>query len=145
MLVYLLVGLGVGLGLGYLTRRYLARQYAESAEAKAERILEDAKIKQKDFLIQAKDKAIKIIDEAKKEENERRREINALQGRLEKRETLFDQKLLEADTPNKSAIKITAVKTDKAYKIKLPLGRYFGSVNARRIQAAKIISTTILK
>jgi len=128
MLVYLLVGLGVGLGLGYLTRRYLARQYAESAEAKAERILEDAKIKQKDFLIQAKDKAIKIIDEAKKEESERRREINALQSRLEKRETLFDQKLLEfedkkqqlmdkAERVDKIKLEIEAVKEEQMQKL----------------------------
>ena len=83
----LFIGLGVGLGIGYLVRRTLARRYAESAESKAQRILEEARNKQKDFLIKAKDKAINIIDEAKREENERRKEILALQKRLEKRES----------------------------------------------------------
>ncbi len=95
MFIYLIAGLSIGLGFGYLIRRSLARRYAESAEARAQKILEEAKNKQKDFLIKAKDKALNIIDEAKKEEKERRREILTLQKRLEKRESLFDQKLLE--------------------------------------------------
>ncbi len=95
MLINLIIGLCIGLGIGYLIRRSLARRYAESAEVKAQKILEGAKNKQKDLLIQAKDKAIKIIDEAKKEERERRKEILSLQKRLEKRESLFDQKLME--------------------------------------------------
>jgi len=91
----LFIGLAIGLGLGYLVRRSLARRYAESAESKAQKMVEEAKIKQKDFLIKAKDKAISIIDEAKKDENDRRREMLALQKRLEKRESLFDDKLLD--------------------------------------------------
>ena len=45
--------------------------------------------------MQAKDKALQIIDEAKKEEESRRKDFVASQKRLEKRESLFDQKLLE--------------------------------------------------
>ena len=95
MFLYLIVGLVVGLGLGYLTRRYLVRRYAESAEARATKLLADAKDKEKDFLLAAKEKALKIIDEAKHDENERRKEVLEMQKRLEKREALFDQKLLE--------------------------------------------------
>jgi len=95
MLIYLFIGLAIGLGAGYLVRRSLAKRYAESAEARAQKILEDARNKQKDFLIKAKDKAISILDEAKKEEADRRKEISSHQKRLEKRESLFDQKLLD--------------------------------------------------
>jgi ribonucrease Y len=95
MLFYALFGLCLGLGIGYLARRFLVRRYAETAEARALKILEDAKNKERDLFIQAKDKAIKIIDEAKHEESERRKEILEIQRRLEKRESLFDQKLLE--------------------------------------------------
>lgn len=110
MILYLIIGLAVGLGGGYLTRRYLARQYAESAETRAEKILEETKNKQRDLLIDAKDKALRIIDEAKKEEQERRKEISSLQNRLEKRESLFDQKLLEFEDKKQQLL-------DKAEKI----------------------------
>ncbi|MDD5290099.1 MAG: ribonuclease Y [Patescibacteria group bacterium] len=95
MFLSTLIGLIVGLGIGYLVRRYMVKRYAESAEARAMKILEEAKNKEKDFLLAAKEKAIKIIDESKREESERRKEILEIQRRLEKREALFDQKLLE--------------------------------------------------
>ena len=44
--------------------------------------------------LQAKDKAIGIIDVAKREEREMRSELQNIQRRLEKREEMFDQKLL---------------------------------------------------
>jgi len=95
MFFYVLGGLLVGLGIGYLTRRFIARRMTENAEYKAEKIIEEAKSKFQQVVLEARDKAIKIIDDAKKEERERRSEIQGLQKRLEKRESLFDQKLLE--------------------------------------------------
>ncbi len=95
MILYLSIGLVIGLGLGYLARRILARRYAESAEAKAQKLIEEAKHKQKDFLIRAKDKALAIIDEAKNEEKDRRKEISAVQKRMENRESMFDKKIME--------------------------------------------------
>lgn len=114
MLFYLLIGLLLGLSIGYLARRALARRYAESAEAKAEKIIEEAKTKYRDLLMEAKDKALKIIDEAKAEEQERRKEINELQHRLEKRESMFDQKLLEFEDKKQQLLD----KVEKVEKIK---------------------------
>lgn len=88
-------GLAAGIALGYAIRKQLAQARANSAEAKAEQLITEAKSKEKEVLLQAKDKAIKIIDDAKKEENERRHEIQSMQQRLEKRESMFDQKLME--------------------------------------------------
>ncbi len=67
----------------------------ENAQNKAEKILNDAKSKEKDLLLKAQDKALKIIEDAKNEENERRKEINNLQHRLEQRENSFSQKLID--------------------------------------------------
>lgn len=67
----------------------------DGAEKKAESILNDAKVKEKELLLKAQDKALKIIDEAKNEENQRRKEINGLQSRLEQRENSFSQKLID--------------------------------------------------
>jgi len=81
--------------IGYFLRKKLAQANANSIEAKAEKILVDAKNRQQDFLLQAKEKAVKIIDEAKNEEKQLRKELNHQKDRLEKRENMFDQKLLE--------------------------------------------------
>jgi ribonuclease Y len=90
-----LLGVGAGIALGYFIRMQMAKAKMNSAETRAEQILAEAKNKEKDLLLQAKDQALKIIDEAKKEETERRRELQAMQSRIEKRESMFDTKILE--------------------------------------------------
>jgi len=76
-------------------QRKKASRQADNAQNKAEKILNDAKTKEKELLLKAQDKALKILDEAKKEESQRRKEISDLQHRLEQRETSFSQKLLD--------------------------------------------------
>lgn len=85
----------VGIAIGYYLRKGLAKKLTGSIEEKAEKLLAETKNKQRELLLQAKDKAIQIIDEAKKEEEGRRQDLLSAQKRLEKRESLFDQKLLE--------------------------------------------------
>lgn len=94
-LLWIAAILTAGTAAGYYLRKILAKRLAGSIEEKAEKILAETKNKQRELLLQAKDKAIKVIDDAKREEEERRRELLAAQKRLEKRESLFDQKLLE--------------------------------------------------
>ncbi len=94
-MLYAFIGLALGLLLGYWFRLFFARRLTENAEYKVQKILEEAKAKEKDLLIKAKDKALNVIEEAKKEERERRQETRNLQKRLEKRESMFDKKLLE--------------------------------------------------
>ena len=89
------VGLIIGLVVGYFLRKKIAQAQANSIEAKAEKILNEAKTKQQEFILQAKEKAAQIIDEAKREERQNRQELHNVQQRLERRESMFDQKLLE--------------------------------------------------
>ncbi|MBI2483209.1 ribonuclease Y [Candidatus Uhrbacteria bacterium] len=84
-----------GAAMGYAYRHLMAARRVSAAERRAEEILQDAKRREHDFLLKAKEKGLKIVDDAKREETERRRELSAMQQRLEKRETLFDQKLIE--------------------------------------------------
>ncbi len=84
-----------GFLLGYLARQQRASSKVKSAEQKAAKIIADAKAKQSDLLLKAQEKALSIIEEAKKEEKRRHQEIKSLQARLEKRENVFSQKLLE--------------------------------------------------
>lgn len=86
-----------GMAIGYYTRKALATKTTDTAEAKARNILEEAKNKEKEVLLHAKNQAIEIIESAKKEESSQRREVTKLQERLEKRESLFDEKLLELE------------------------------------------------
>jgi len=88
----LLVG---GFFIGYWIRKRKALLEIGSAEARAQKILDDTKAKQKELLLKAQDKALEIIEDAKNEDRKRRQELNNLQARLEKRETSFSQKLLE--------------------------------------------------
>jgi len=101
MLYPILIGLGAlifGLVLGYFARKKVAQTEADSLEAKMQHLIDDAKNKEKEILIKAKDQALKIIDEAKAEETARRQELRGQQQRLESRETLFDQKLLDIES-----------------------------------------------
>lgn len=88
------LGAIAGILIGYAIRKQIAQGQVNSAEAKAEKILTEAKNKANETLLEAKEKGIKIIDEAKGEEEKRRGELRDLQDRLEKREQMFDQKLL---------------------------------------------------
>ncbi|MFA5129051.1 MAG: ribonuclease Y [Patescibacteria group bacterium] len=94
-LLWIAATLIAGTAAGYFLRKLLAKRLAGSVEEKAEKLLAETKTKQRELLLQARDKAIQVIDNAKKEEEDRRQELIAAQKRLEKRESLFDQKLLD--------------------------------------------------
>ena len=97
ILIIIVLGIGAGFLLGYILRKLIATRSVSSAEAKAEHIIQDAKSKEKEILLEAKDKALATIDQAKKDEEARRKELSHAQQRLEKRESLFDQKLLDLE------------------------------------------------
>jgi ribonuclease Y len=84
-----------GLLVGYVIRQVMTKRQTDTAAVRAEKMINDAKVKQQELMLRAKEKAIKIIDDAKREEEERRKEVSQLHKRLEKRESLFDQKLIE--------------------------------------------------
>lgn len=85
----------LGVLAGYAIRKTIGASRINSAEQRAEAILSEAKQKESDVILKARESAGKIIDEAKKDEESRRRELKEHQQRLEKREALFDTKLIE--------------------------------------------------
>ena len=100
----------VGLAIGYFLRTTFAKAKVNSAETKADQIVAEAKNKEKELLLKAKEKAIGLIDEAKKEEQTQRGELNKVREHLEKRENMFDQKLLEfEESKQKLATKVQEV------------------------------------
>ncbi len=104
----------MGIGAGYAIRTKLAAKNLSGAEAKAEELLRKSQAKEQELLLQAREKSLKIIDDAKREEETRRNEIKEERTRLEKRESLFDAKLLELqDKQQKLSEKITQVERVK--------------------------------
>ncbi|MCW1930336.1 MAG: ribonuclease Y [Candidatus Kerfeldbacteria bacterium] len=87
----------VGVAGGYAIRQLKANSDETSSAKKAAQLVQDAKNKQQEILLEAKDKALKVIEDAKKEEQERRLDLQKTQERVEKRESLFDQKLLDLE------------------------------------------------
>jgi len=103
-----IIGLALGAVAGYVTRKQVAMRSAANAEGRAEKILADAKEKaqetisdarnkHQELLLEAKDRSLKAIEEAKREEQTRRQELTEMQRRLEKRESMFDSKLIEVE------------------------------------------------
>jgi ribonuclease Y len=108
ILIPMILSTLIGVALGYELRKAKAIKNADDAEKRAERIITEAKNKQQEIvasakneehgvLLKAKEKALAIIDDAKAEEQTRRRDLQDQQHRLEKREALFDQKLIEIE------------------------------------------------
>ncbi len=93
-IIYVVVAAGVFF-LGYLLRWKMVSSQVDSAEKRAEKIVSEAKAKEKDILLKAQDKSLKTIEDAKNEEKRRRNEINNLQNKLEQKETAFSKRLLE--------------------------------------------------
>ncbi|OGL73736.1 ribonuclease Y [Candidatus Uhrbacteria bacterium RIFCSPHIGHO2_12_FULL_57_11] len=134
------IGCGAGIAIGYLIRQTLAKNKVDSAEAKAEKILADAKIRERDFLIQAKEKGIRIVEEAKREETARRQETQESQKRVEKREALFDTKLLDLQDKQTKALekaKEVEVKLAEIQEIKDQQMKKLETVASLSIEEAK--------
>lgn len=101
-----LLGLVLGLGAGYAARKAVGARTVSNAESRAEKMLAEAKAKQQELLqeakakhsellLDAKNQSMKTIEEAKRDEAARRKEAQEKERRLEKRESMFDQKILE--------------------------------------------------
>lgn len=115
-----LLALAAGVGAGFVLRQLMAAGKVSSAEAKAEKILGEAKTKAQQVILETNDKTLKLIEDAKREANTRRTEVNDMQKRIEKREALFDQKLLELqDKATKLQEKAAAVEVERADIVKI--------------------------
>jgi ribonuclease Y len=112
--VFVLIALAVGGAAGFGVQKVVNKQKLTDADAKAKKLLDEARDNAKQIELEAKDKAIAIADEAKTEERDRRTKLDALEKRVADRETLLDSKLeqlearsakLNADEKEISAIK----------------------------------------
>ncbi|RJR31971.1 ribonuclease Y [Candidatus Parcubacteria bacterium] len=94
----LIIGIMTGLATGFYLRKVIYIKRKDSLERKVDNLIQEAKSKQKEILLEANDKALKIIEEAKNDLRVRQNELSNSKRRLEKREGMFDQKLLELES-----------------------------------------------
>ncbi len=120
MLDYIFVAVGfiIGALIGWFFRRLISQRMTESAETKAKDILAKAKIRQQEIFFRAREESLKLIDGAKREEMERRKELNILEERLDKRQALFEKKIFELETRQKDLSEKAGRLEDAKKKIK---------------------------
>lgn len=111
------IALIVGSLLGYLARQSIARRQANTAEAKIEKLVNEAKTQAQEIILKAKDKAVKALDEIKKEEIRRQEEYRRAQTRLEKKEEALDAKDRKLENEEKEFQE----KIEKVKEIKIEL------------------------
>ena len=96
-LVAILVGLGLGVLVGWLLRKNTAEKSIGSAEEEAKRIIENAhsasESKKRESIVAAKEEAMHIHNEVEKETRERRNELQRLERRLLQKEESLDRKI----------------------------------------------------
>lgn len=96
-ILWIFVGLVLGIGLGYLLFDFLSRRKLGKARESAEKIIQEARkeaeAKRKEALIEAKDEAFRLKSEAEREIRERRAEIQRLEKRVLQKESILDRRL----------------------------------------------------
>src|SRR5207253_883078 len=95
-LVALVAGL-LGFGIALFLRRSFALTSETTARANADRLLAEARAKQKEIILEAKDEAIKVAKTAETENRERRAELQRYETRLDKKDEQLDQKIAQVD------------------------------------------------
>jgi len=95
-LVALVAGL-VGFGIALFVRRSFALSSETTARANADRLLAEARAKQKEIILEAKDEAIKTAKASETETRDRRAELQRYETRLDKKDEQLDQKIAQVD------------------------------------------------
>ena len=92
-----IAALVAGIFIGIIMRKSIAESKIKSAEAEAERIVEDAakegEAKKKEMIVEAKEDILKAKTEAERENKERRQELVRLENRALSKEEALDRKL----------------------------------------------------
>ena len=104
---FVLVALGAGV-IGFVAamvlRRVAATAYEQTTRANADRLLSEARAKQKEIILEAKDEALKVHQAAEAENRERRAELQRYERRLEQKEESLTQKVEAADRRERGLI-----------------------------------------
>ena len=90
-ILFVFLGLVVGVAIGYYLNRYLIQQANKRTKSEGERILAEAEENARAAQLKAKDEAIKIRQDAEKEVDQRRAELSNQEDRVQQRRDKIDQ------------------------------------------------------
>lgn len=97
-----LVVLASGICLGYIARRFFAQKQVMSSEARANKVIAEAKEQAAVVALEAQTKALKVLEDAKAEESERARQIARNEERIANKEDALDKKAGELERQKES-------------------------------------------
>ncbi len=92
----------VGVAIGYLARRLLAASAVKNAEGYAERLMADARTKQKEIVLEGKDEVLQLRRAAEEEARERRTDLQRQERLLLDRAESLDRKTETIDRREES-------------------------------------------
>src|SRR5919106_827651 len=87
------IALAAGLVIGFVLRRLVAANAVRRAEHYAERLVGEARAKQKEIILEAKDEALRLQRAGDEEAREKRADLQRGERRLLDREEAFDRKV----------------------------------------------------
>lgn len=100
-ILWFLLAATTGAAAGLYARLFFGKRKLGDAQIEAAEVVKRALSEEQTILRQANDQVAKVLEDVKQEESVRRAEIRRLQERLEKRESAFDQQLLELEKGRK--------------------------------------------
>src|SRR5439155_17072148 len=114
-LIVFVVAVPIGFGAALLVRRQFALNSETTARATADRLLAEARTKQKDIILEAKDEALKVAKSAETENRERRAELQRYESRVDKKDEQLDAQTAELTAKEKKLTeKEAAVEVERA-------------------------------
>lgn len=100
-IILVVVGLIVGVAIGYLITRYVASSSAKKAQEEAQNLVADAQREaeslRREAMVEAKDEALRLKQEAQAENKERMQEVRAAENRINQREESLDRRVESLD------------------------------------------------
>src|SRR5260221_5935383 len=102
--IALVVGLLASFGVALLVRRSIALSSETASRNTADRLLLEARTKQKEIILEGKDEALKIAKGAENENRERRAELQRYESRLDKKDEQVDAQAAELITREKKLV-----------------------------------------
>ena len=119
-IIALAAGLVVGFGIALLVRRSIALNSETTARATADRLLAEARTKQKEIILEAKDEALKVAKSAEAENRDRRAELQRYETRLDKKDEQVDAQTAElVGRERKLTEKESALEAERAKIVQL--------------------------